>query len=212
MTNAVADLLPANAGQFETAAAKGLSDVLPVPIRQVVDAATTPVAFLPFLASHESVDLWFEDWSEDRKRAMIAEAVSLAARKGTRIGASRFLSYVDGTIVDVIAYPARFIFGNARIGRTPIGHGSFLARYLVRVVTYKSKNSLVFSRGSLGRQSMKAQSLEKFRRAFEATRTAKAPETQVRIDFGHKRHLLLTDGPPLNGGFHLDQYVTRHKL
>jgi phage tail-like protein len=208
----VADLLPAAAGSYEIAAGKGMSDALSVPIRQIVDPAQTPVAFLPWLAAHESVDLWFEDWSTARKRAMIAEASTIADYKGTRHGVVRFLSYVDATLVDAVAYPAPFVMGRSVIGRNPIGHKPFLARYLIALATVAPPRALVARRGVLGRSRLKTPSREKFDRALRAIRAAKAPETQVRVDFAHHRVIKLSDQLPLDGTYRLGQYVPRTKL
>lgn len=211
-TATAADLLPRDAGTFEKAVGLAVTDTLPVPIRQIVDPAQTPSAFLPFLAQNESVDLWFEDWTDDRKRAMIAEAVSLASRKGLRIGAVRFLSYVDATLVDARAYPAPFIFGKALIGRTPIALPAFRAHYLVRVDTTLEPGSFVIGRGVIGRNAIKFQSRDKFERALTALRVAKSPETEIRVDFGFMRPLQLGDGPLLDSGVLLGSYITRTKI
>lgn len=207
------DLLPTGASlPFEIAIAKAAADDLPVPIRECLDPATTPVAFLPFLAVHRGTRLWFSDWSEARKRQVIAEAPATAALLGTRAGARRLLGYVDAGLVDVVAYPAPFVMGRARIGRTPIGHPAFLARYLVKVVTYKPPRALVMSRGALGRRPLKTPSREAFRRCLVALRAAKSPETEVRVDFSHMRPLLLSDGVLLDGSHRLGEFVTRAKL
>ncbi|HWW46544.1 MAG TPA: phage tail protein I [Xanthobacteraceae bacterium] len=211
MTTA-ANLLPRNLAPFEIALGEAMTDELPVPIRVIVDPAETPEEFLPFLAAHESVDLWFDDWSTDRKREMVGEAPVLATLKGTRDGSTRFLSYVDGTLLDVIAHPTRFVMGRAILGRTPIGHPAFVARYLVHIETFAPKRSFVMGRGVIGRARLKTPSREKFQRVLISLRVAKAPETEIRVDFRHKRMLTLTDAPPLDAGFYLGQYLDRSKL
>lgn len=213
MTSA-ADLLPggARAYPFTRALALGMTDALATPIREAVDPHKAPAAFLPFLAAHESVDLWFEDWPEARKRAMIAEAPILAGKKGTRIGSVRFLSYVDAELVAAVAYPARFVLGRAVIGRTPIGHPPFVARYLVKIVTHTPRNAFVMGRSPIGRRALRTPSREPFHRALAALRVAKAPETEIRVDFAHKRPLQLSDAPPLDGTYRLGDFVTRRSL
>ncbi len=209
MTTTVADLLPRHPGAFEKAAALAATDTLPVPIRQVVDPVQTPAAFLPFLAQQESVDLWYDDWTEDRKRAMIGEAVSLAARKGARIGAIRYLSYVDATLVDAVAYPAPFVLGYAIIGRTPVGLPPFTANYLIKVVTTLEPKAFVIGRSAFAAAFLKRPSRQKFDRALAALRVAKSPETFIRADFGYMRQLRIEDAPPLDGTYRLGAYIER---
>lgn len=201
-------ILPPRATPLERSFVRGLYDVLPVPLREIVDPDETPAAFVPWLASHESVDLWFDDWPLSRKRAMVKEAPTLAWKKGTRDGSRRFLSYVDGRIERAIAYPSRFVMGRAKVGPTPIGHPAFLARYLLKVDTTTPLRALVGTRAVLGRHRLKTPSREKFRRCYVALRASKAPETQYLADFAYKRPLRLSDGAPLNGQFHLGDHVS----
>ncbi len=53
-------------------------------IRQVVDPATCPLKFLPWLAAQLNVDVWDHDWPEATKRAAIAAAPEVHRLKGTR--------------------------------------------------------------------------------------------------------------------------------
>lgn len=205
-------LLPGGSKPFTVAIAAAMTDTLPVPIREAVDPLRTPAAFLPFLAAHESVDLWFDDWPEARKRAMVAEAPVLAGKKGTRAASARFLSYVDAELVATVAYPARFVFGRARIGRTPVGHSAFVARYLLKIVTHTPPRAFVIGRSPMGRRLLKTPSREPFKRALAALRVAKAPETEYRADFAHKRPLQLSDGPLLDGSYRLGDFVSRRTL
>jgi len=208
----VPDILPPNKAPFEEGLAAGMSDELPVPVEQVLDPQTAPLHFLPWLAVHDGARLWFPDWPEARKRQVIHEALVAAWEVGVRAGAVRYLGYVDGTLVDVIAYPARFVFGRAKVGRTPIGHGPFLARYLVRIITYKPPRSFVFNRSRIGRARLKTPSRDARNRVLTALRAAKAPETEIRIDFSHKRQLTFADAPPLDGSVRFGQYLPRFKL
>ncbi len=211
MTTA-ADLLPASAAPYVIALAKAMTDELPVPLREALDPATAPANLLPFLAVHDGVRLWFSDWSVPRKRQVISASLTDCWLVGVRDGAVRYLSYVDAELVDAIAYPARFAFGRARIGRTPVGHAPFLARYLVRIVTHRPPRSLVLSRAVLGSARLRTPSREPFVRCLAALRASKAAETEVRVDFGHRRPLSIDDAPPLDGTYKLGAYVNRSKL
>lgn len=208
-----ADLLPARlTSHWTRALAAGMSDDLPVPIREAVDPAATPAALLPWLAVHDGVRLWFSDWSEEKKRRVVAEGLVAAFEVGTRAGAIRFLGYVDATLVDAVAYPARWIMGRAIIGRTPIGHPPFLARYLVKVETSIPKSTFVMGRSFLGRCYFRKPDRTPFDRCLAALRAAKAPETEIRVDFAHRRRLTLGDAPRLDGSHKLGDFVDRTKL
>ena len=131
----LSDLLPTVSGEFEIAAAKAMSDELPVPIRQAVDPQAAPPAFLPFLAAHNGVRLWYSDWQQARKRLVIGESIIGNFEVGTRAGVERFLGYVDATLVDVISYPKRFVAGRAG-DRANASRASGLRRALSRLGPY----------------------------------------------------------------------------
>ena len=208
----VATVLPSNSTAFERAVAAAMTDELPVPLAAIMDPATSPERFLPFLAAHRSVDLWFSDWPVERKRQMIANAIRLARLKGTRAGTLAFLEYVDAELLDIIAHPARFVIGRAVIGRTPIGHKPFSARHLVKVHTFRPPRCFVIGRTPIGRAPFVTPSREPFNRALAALRVAKAPETEYRVDFGHKRQWRLEDNIPLADELPLGAYLDRTRL
>ncbi len=234
MTSA-AELLPQRLPSHWTRAlAAAMSDELPVPIAEALDPSAAPMALLPWLAVHDGVRLWFSDWSAQTKRSVTTEALIAAWEVGTRAGASRYLSYVDATLVDAVAYPTRFVMGRAVVGRTPIGHGPFLARYLVRVETRHSSRAFVLGRSALASRDqieaavphlivtpggseingsvLRSPSREPLRRCLVALRAAKAAETEIRVHFGHHRRLTLADAPPLDGSTRLGAFVARTKL
>lgn len=84
------DFLPPNATESERALADVIGDELtiPVPTAKLWSARDCPAGVLPWLAWALSVDAWSEDWTEARKRAAIANAVTVHQRKGT-VGAVR---------------------------------------------------------------------------------------------------------------------------
>jgi phage tail P2-like protein len=61
---------------------------LPAVVADLWNAATCPAALLPYLAWSVAVDEWDGLWSEEKKRAVIAEAAEVNRTKGT-IGAIR---------------------------------------------------------------------------------------------------------------------------
>lgn len=210
--SSVGDLLPGASGLFEEAVAAGMSDVLPVPIEEIVEAAQTPVAFLPWLAVHYGVRLWFPDWPEALKRFVIDEAPAVSFTIGTRTAVPVLLDYVDATLVDAKAYPQRFVFGSAVIGRTSVRHPPFMARYLVHVETSTPRIGFVYGRAVLGRHAGRAPSREKFKRARAALRAAKAPESEYRVSFQTKRQITIADAIPLDGTYALGQFISRTRL
>jgi P2-related tail formation protein len=205
-------ILPRNAQVFEKAIARAMMDRLPVPLREIVDPLTAPSEWLPFLAYHDSVDLWFSDWTDARKRTVISNAITDAALKGTRAGSIQFLSYVDGTLLDVLPFPSPFIVGRGIMGRTPLGLAPFLAMYLVKVVTYAPKMCFVMGRSAIGTVADITPDPTPLNRALIALRVAKAPETEIRVDFTTMRLLTLGDAPPLDGSYSLDEYLDRTKF
>lgn len=83
-------LLPPSASALERRLADACSDIgaLPVPLRQLWNPDTCPLALLPYLAWTFSVDRWDERWPEAVKRQVIKDAFFIHRHKGT-IGALR---------------------------------------------------------------------------------------------------------------------------
>lgn len=207
-----ADLLPSNSGAFERAAAEAMTDNLSVPIRQIMDPQQTPAEFLPFLAVHRGVKLWFADWPEQRQRDMVEQAPELAKLVGTHDGAVRHLAFVDAVIVDTVAYPARFVFGQSAIGVTPINHPPFKARYLVQVTLTRKPNSLIFGQSAIGRAALRAVDMEPIRRAKLALQVAKAPEAEYVVAFAWRRPISFGDAILADGTHKFGGYLDRHRL
>jgi len=99
------DLLPRNATEFERAvslaAARG-TDLPAQLVSDVTDPWTCPAELLPFLALERSVDLWDPEWSEERKRWVIAEQAWLHRLKTTEAGFRAHLSLVGADLVHTI--------------------------------------------------------------------------------------------------------------
>lgn len=203
------DLIP-NKLPWEAAAAAGLSDALPVNlVAMSVNPAIAPARFLPWLAAGRGARLWFNDWSLARKRQMASEAPELAALVGTRAGIERMLAFVDAELLDVIAYPTRFVMGRAVVSRTPIGHGAHLARYLIRVRTFAPRNALILGRTLIGRRALRTPSTRAFDRVHAALRAAKAPECEIRLTFQHMRPLSADDGVAVDQNPRVGQWLAR---
>lgn len=214
-------LLSDGTGPLERAMAAGMSDDLPVPYAQIMDPYQTPERFLPWLAAHHSVDLWFDDWGDDRKREMVAQcagvspvypASPLGALKGTLEGLKRYLAFVDAEIVDRIAHPSRFTFGRAVIGRTPIAHKPFVAHYLVKVSLQAHVNRFQVGRSSFGRAALTAVDLEPIRRAKLAMAISKSAETQYTVTFAWRRGITFQDNLPIDGSHIFGGFIDRARL
>ena len=84
----MSDLLPINATKQERALSltTARAGSFPVPVGEVWDPITCPIAVLPWLAWSLAVDPWDSNWTEGQKRQAIAESVAVHRVKGT-IGA-----------------------------------------------------------------------------------------------------------------------------
>jgi len=81
------------------------------PTRQVWDPWTCPAEFLKALAHAFSVDLWEDDWSDTRKRAIIANAIRMHREKGTEAGLRSYVYYTPGVILGLTTPPQRVYSG-----------------------------------------------------------------------------------------------------
>ncbi|MBN9443686.1 phage tail protein I [Bosea sp. (in: a-proteobacteria)] len=171
----------------ERALLHAMTDALPVPVREAVSPPETPTSFLPFLAVHNGVRLWFGDWSEDRKREIVGEWAELADIIGTRAALQRLLAYVDAQLISSVAHPRRFVLGQSALGIQPIQFPAFTARYLIKVGLRRHKASLVLGRGAFGLHALVPVSREPIRRAKIAASVSKGPATQYTATFAHRR-------------------------
>lgn len=107
---------------FETPLNKALGAVstrlegINAPLREVWDPWKCPPEFLKFLAHAFSVDLWVDEWSDLRKRSIIADAIEMARIKGTLTGVHTYLRYVDTKATEVLVPPMR-TFGGPTMSR-----------------------------------------------------------------------------------------------
>ena len=217
----VGDILPGNSDTFEKALAHAMSDELPVPYAQILDPYQTPVAWLPWLAAHYSVDLWFDDWAVATKREMIAQCAGLSETypgeqlgdlKGTFEGLKRYLWFVGATVIDRVAYPARFVFNQSALGITPINHPAHKARYLVKVTLERPFNAFEIGRSAMGIAALREVDLEPIRRAKTALRVSKAPETEYVVSFARRRRATFGDGLTFDDELHFGGYIDRVRL
>lgn len=104
-------LLPPNRSNLELAVEQTMDRPLTHDgIATLWDHATCPVAWLPWLAWAYSVDEWDDEWSEDRRREVIATAIAIHRMKGTPEAIRVALASVgqpDATIVERADYVRR---------------------------------------------------------------------------------------------------------
>lgn len=202
------ELLPETADFYERATMEGAEAVLPVPLRQLVDPTATTPAFLPFVAVHNGVQLWFDDWSEARRRQMAADW-ELADLVGTRIGLRRHLAYVDSQLISSVAHPRRFVAGLSAVGVQPLQFPIFTARYLIKVGLRRHIRSCVASRSALGKHALVPVNLEPIRRAKIAATVSKGPGTQYTATFAHRRRPRFDE---MQFGMGFDEFIDRTSL
>ncbi len=95
----VTALLPSNATPFERAMLAtdlaALAEIDPGIIATIWDPWRCPAVLLPWLAWALSVDVWDKNWTEDRKRKVIAASPLVHRLKGTRGAVRRALDAFD---------------------------------------------------------------------------------------------------------------------
>lgn len=100
-------LLPPNASALERRLEQVLARIeqIDVPIRDLWNPATCPLALLPWLAWALSVDTWRSDWPEATKRAVVAASPSVHRLKGTAGAVKRAVAAVaDGKPYRVVTW------------------------------------------------------------------------------------------------------------
>lgn len=106
-----ASLLPTNAGDFEKAVSAVSSSRRQLPSELVAAVKSPdhcPFELLPILAAEYSVDIWNESWDEQKKRAVIRQAIRHHRLKGTFAGVSAYAELVGAEVVSAIRPPTKF--------------------------------------------------------------------------------------------------------
>lgn len=86
MQNKFHSLLPPNATAPEIALEQAHAErlaAIPLPLREIRDPDTCPLALLPWLAWEYSVDTWNTDWTEEEKRNAVRRAEFIHRHRGT---------------------------------------------------------------------------------------------------------------------------------
>ncbi|MCW1412211.1 phage tail protein I [Rhizobium sp. 1AS11] len=111
-------ILPSNSTPLERDIEKATAfPDLPIDaLASLVDARKIDARLLPWLAYRFAADIWDDNWSEGKKREVVAQQFDLHRLKGTKEGISRMLGVVDATLLDSVSFPQR-VFATAGISK-----------------------------------------------------------------------------------------------
>lgn len=115
----MANILPNNATNLEHALASMSHRILDLDtdeIRRLWDPWRCRADLLPYLAWALSVDLWYDDWNEYKKRSVIANAIKHHSQKGTLALLETYADLVGSRVVSAVVPPAK-IFSGASLSR-----------------------------------------------------------------------------------------------
>ncbi|MCX8678615.1 phage tail protein I [Gilliamella sp. B2865] len=101
MTNKT--LLPPSSTTLEKRLSQAMVCDFPILLRSLWNPQTCPYELLPYLAWQYSVDYWDENWTEQIKRKVIAEAFEIHQHKGTKEAIRRAVSSF-GYLIDLIEW------------------------------------------------------------------------------------------------------------
>lgn len=143
MTETVS-ILPA-IGPYERAFSLAYADQPRLPVEllaSLYDPRTCPARLLPYLAWAFSVDLWKDDWSEEKKRSVIAATPALHRLKGTKPGLARHLEIVGISLVGLRQPPDKFM---PDADLTKEESEAYLSRFRqIRVYSHRSRGRATF--------------------------------------------------------------------
>lgn len=138
-------LLPYNHTAFERAFSLAYMDQPRLPVDVIAtlyDPWTCPAHLLPYLAWAFSVDLWKDDWTEEKKRSVIAATPALHRLKGTKPGLARHLGIVGIRLVNLRQPPDKFMPDR---DMTKAETEAYLSRFRqIRVYPFRSRGRATF--------------------------------------------------------------------
>lgn len=100
-------LLPPSATPAERTlgALSGRITAVPTPIAEMHRPNVAPERFLPWLAWEWSIDLWQDEWSDAKKRRVLARSFDLHRLKGTAQGLREHVALTDASVVQIVRPP-----------------------------------------------------------------------------------------------------------
>jgi phage tail P2-like protein len=101
-------ILPSNATELERRLERvtAFPDLPIEALASMLDPKRIDAKLLPWLAFRLSTDIWSDDWSEEKKRSVLAQQFDLHRLKGTKEGIARMLEIVDAHLLQVGGIPA----------------------------------------------------------------------------------------------------------
>lgn len=137
-------LLPPNRTAFEEAFDLTGARIgeLPVDVPKLVRPFEVSSAYLAWLAWGLSVDLWDQNWPEEKNRGLAARSLSMHARKGTQASIADHIKIMGGEARRFIVPPAKTFVMN---GYSAAEREAFLARFAqLRIYPYVARGSYRF--------------------------------------------------------------------
>lgn len=122
-------------------------------LSSLVDPYKIPAEFLPWLAFRFSVDIWRDDWPEEKKRSVIAGQFNLHRLKGTEAGIAGMLAVADSRLLETVAFPQK-MFASGTI--TKEQRNAWLARMPQLRVYFSSERGTKGASGFAGEDGRKA--------------------------------------------------------
>ncbi|WP_019833768.1 phage tail protein I [Sphingomonas sp. PR090111-T3T-6A] len=149
-------LMPPNATALERAVDATVATRFPLPtdlISATWNPDTCPTDLLGYLAAAYSIDLWFDDWPEARKRQVIRDAYDLHRKKTTLAGIKAHVALVDAEVVKVVRPPSKLFL---RGGMTAEQREAWLQSLpQLRLYTFQQREAAstsVFAAGATGKR------------------------------------------------------------
>ncbi|MCX8578815.1 phage tail protein I [Gilliamella sp. B2717] len=96
-------LLPPSSTKLEKNLSQAMVCDFPILLRSLWNPQTCPYELLPYLAWQYSVDYWDENWTEQIKRKVVAEAFEIHQYKGTKEAIRRAVSSF-GYLIDLVEW------------------------------------------------------------------------------------------------------------
>jgi len=106
-------ILPNNATAFEKSLEQA-ANFPNLPIHELSDLVNPwkiDVRYLPWLAYRFAIEIWQDNWPEEKKRSVIARALELQRIKGTAKGLREYVKLADATVKQIIVPPQHFWVG-----------------------------------------------------------------------------------------------------
>jgi len=137
-------LQPQNATPLMRAVSLANADrrpIAPADLSTLWDPMAAPASVLPYLAAAHGVSVWRSDWTDAKKRQVIAASIQLKRQRGTAPCFEGHLAFLDAELVQLIAPPQRAVVRDAM---TPEERRRWLEQFPeLRVYHYRNRSRQV---------------------------------------------------------------------